>query len=170
MNAVIFIAGQYIGIEVFVVLVKFAVFLAFLAMFYSIFGNYLVTRYVLSLYHKKNGEKTLKVRTIFSGKPSYRNLKTAYGQPGQEWYVIPVFMGINGACDIAAGTYRRYQQEHGVTLVGLNDLGEPEADIAKRLKHAMIDRPLSDKDIDAFIFELRAERINRRNWLWRIFN
>lgn len=165
------IAGQYVGIEIVVVLVKFAVFLAFLAMLYSFFGNYLIARYVLSLYHKENGEKMIKVVTVLSGQPGYvNNLKTPGGKITLEFYRIPIFMGVNGACSKAAQTYRRYRQFHGETLVSLSDLRETDEGIKRRLQHALIDHDLDELAIDAFIFELRAERINRRNWLWRIFN
>jgi len=166
----VIIVGQYI-IEVFVVLVRFVVFLAFLAMLHSIFGNYLIARYVLSLYHKKNGERMIPVETVFSGKPGYVNdAKKPGEQFTREFYRIPIFMGVNGACSKAAQIYRRYRQFHGATLVSLSDLGEADEGIKKRLQHAMIDHELDGLAIDAWIFELREERINRRNWLWRIFN
>jgi hypothetical protein len=171
MNAVILITGQYIGIEIATVLVKFAVILAFLAMLYSFFGNYLVARFVLSLYHKKGGEQMLNVETVFSGNMFYVNDAKVHGDKFyREWYRIPIFMGMKGACSKAAQIYRRYQVSHGAELVRLSDLGELDEDVRKRLQHMVIDKDLDELTTDALIFMFRAERINRRDWLWRIFN
>jgi hypothetical protein len=166
---------MFINFEMLVILMYVIFLLAILQSLEMYFGSYVIARHVLAGLHKKNGAEMIAVKKIIWGKLEYQNNAKECGGPfTEEWYLMPIIMDFRGPFDKAAHEFRCYAQWHGFlngpALQGLSDLGQDDVRITRRIGHALVDRKLDVREIDAIIFEMKYARENRGRWLYRIFN